>query len=41
MWRDAQVQRILLEQLRTVSEELKTCKEEEQFEELVVRALQS
>ena len=30
-----------MEQLRTLSEELKTLKEEEQFEELAVRALKN
>ena len=38
-WRDAHVQRIWSEQLKTFSEELRTLEEEEQTEELAVRAL--
>ena len=39
MWRDAQVQRIWSEQLKSLSEELRTLKE--QCEELAVRALKN
>ena len=35
------MQRIWSEQLKTLSEELRTLKEEEQFEELAVRALKN
>ena len=39
MWRDAQVQRTLLERPKTLAEELRTFEEQEQYEELAVRAL--
>ena len=38
-WRDAQVQSIWSEQLRTYAEELRILEEQEQREELAVRAL--
>ena len=41
MWRDALVQRILSEHLKTSAEELRTLEEQEQFEELAVRALRN
>ena len=39
MWQDAQVPKIWSKQLKTLSEELRTLEEEEQNEELAVRAL--
>ena len=39
MWQDAQVPKIWTEQLKTLSEELRTLEELEQLEELAVRAL--
>ena len=39
MWQDAQVLRIWSEQLRTYAEELRILDEQEQHEELAVRAL--
>ena len=39
MWRDAQLSRIWSEQLKTLSEELRTLEEGEQTEEFAVRAL--
>ena len=39
MWQDAQVLRIWSEQLRTYAEELRILEEQEQREELAVRAL--
>ena len=41
MWRDAQVQRIWSEQLKTLSEELRTLKKDEQSEEFAMRALKN
>ena len=41
MWRDALVQRIWLEHLKTLAEELRTLEEQEQFEELAMRALKN
>ena len=41
MRRDAQVLRIWSEQPKTLAEELRTLEDQEQFEELVVRALRN
>ena len=41
MWPDVQVLRTLPEQLRTLGEELRTLEEQEQHEELAVRALKN
>ena len=40
-WRDAHVLRIWSEQPKTLAEELRTLEEQEQFEELAVRALRN
>ena len=40
-WPDVQVLRTLLEQLRSLGEELRTLEEQEQHEELAMRALKN